>query len=202
MIARSFSSSAVRDQMIKPPIQIFGMEGRYATALYSGASKMKALDAAEKDLVNIQAQLKNDVKLNDYLINPSIKKNIKVDAIKAAAKQTSMSAPVTNLLSLMAENNRLKLLNGTINAFKQIMAAARGEVTCEVTTAKPLDAALLKEIEGALKGFVKSNQKILLSTKIDPSIIGGMLVTIGDKYVDMSIASKVRKYSKIIGDSA
>lgn len=46
-----------------------------------------------------QSQLKKDAKLNDYLINPSIKKNIKVEAIKAAAKQTNMSAPVTNLLS-------------------------------------------------------------------------------------------------------
>ncbi|XP_034253075.1 ATP synthase subunit O, mitochondrial [Thrips palmi] len=202
MIVRSFSSSPVGQQMVKPPIQIFGLDGRYATALFSGASKMKALDAAEKDLIKIQTELKKDAKLNDYLINPSIKKNIKVEAIKAAAKQTSLSAPVTNLLSLMAENNRLKNLNGTINAFKQIMAAARGEVPCEITTAKPLDAGVLKELEGALKGFLKSNQKILLTTKIDPSIIGGMVVTIGDKYVDMSIASKVRKYSKIIADSA
>lgn len=61
---------------------------------------------------------------------------------------------------------------------------------------------MLKDVEAALKGFLKSNQKILVSTKIDPNIIGGMIVTIGDKYVDMSIASKVRKYSKIIGDSA
>lgn len=199
---RSFSSSAVRQELVKPPIQIFGLEGRYATALYSGASKMKSLDSVEKDLIGIQAQLKKDGKLIDYLINPSIKKSVKVEAIKAAAKQTNLSAPTANLLSLMAENNRLKNLNGTINAFKQIMAAARGEVPCEIITAKPLDASVLKEVEGALKGFLKSNEKILLTTKTDPEIMGGLIVSIGDKYIDMSIATKVRKYSKIIAESA
>ena len=188
--------------MVKPPIQIFGLDGRYATALFSGASKMKALDSVEKDLINLQAQMKKDVKLNDYLINPSIQKTVKVEAIKFAAKQTNMSAPVANLLSLMAENGRLKNLNGVINAFKQIMAAVRGEVPCEITTAKPLDGALLKDLEAALKGFLKPNQKILLSSKTDPSIIGGMIVSIGDKYVDMSIATKVKKYSRMISDSA
>ncbi|KAK3912443.1 ATP synthase subunit O, mitochondrial [Frankliniella fusca] len=203
MTVRSFSSSsAVRQAMVKPPIQIFGLEGRYATALFSGASKQKTLDAVEKDLTGLQSQLKNDPKLIDYLLNPSIKKTVKVAAIQAAAKQMNMSASTANLLSLMAENNRLKNLNGTINAFKQIMAAVRGEVPCEITSAKPLDAATLKEIEGALKGFLKSNQKTLISTKTDPSIIGGLIISIGDKYCDMSIASKVRKYSKIIAESA
>lgn len=60
----------------------------------------------------------------------------------------------------------------------------------------------MKDVEGALKGFLKSNQKLLITTKTDPAIIGGMIVSIGDKYVDMSIASKIRKYSKIIAESA
>lgn len=67
---------------------------------------------------------------------------------------------------------------------------------------QPLDAAAMKDVEGALKGFLKSNQKLLITTKTDPAIIGGMVVSIGDKYVDMSIASKIRKYSKIIAESA
>lgn len=188
--------------MIKPPIQIFGLEGRYATALFSGASKMKALDAVEKDLTSIKAQLKADPKLNDYLMNPSIKKAVKMEAILAASKKLSYSAPTANLLNLMAENNRLKHLSGTITAFTRIMAAARGEVVCEVTTAKALDAAAVKEVEGALKGFLKSGQKLLLTTKVDPTIMGGMIVNFEDKYVDMSIASKIKKYSKIIAESA
>jgi F-type H+-transporting ATPase subunit O len=63
---------------------------------------------------------------------------------------------------------------------------------------QPLDNALKTELEAALKSFLKQEQKLLLTVKIDPAIIGGMIVSIGDKYVDMSIASKIKKYTDII----
>lgn len=63
---------------------------------------------------------------------------------------------------------------------------------------QPLDDAAKQELTAALKAFTKKGENILLETKIDPAIIGGMIVVIGDKYVDMSIASKVKKYREII----
>lgn len=54
------------------------------------------------------------------------------------------------------------------------------------------------ELEAALKSFLKQGQKLLLTVKVDPAIIGGLVVSIGDKYVDMSIASKIKKYSDVI----
>lgn len=63
---------------------------------------------------------------------------------------------------------------------------------------QPIDDALKSELEAALKSFLKQGQKLLLTVKVDPSIIGGMIVSIGDKYVDMSIASKIKKYTDII----
>jgi len=63
---------------------------------------------------------------------------------------------------------------------------------------QPLDDALKTELEASLKSFLKQGEKLLLTTKVDPAIIGGMIVSVGDKYVDMSIASKVKKYSDII----
>ncbi|KAG8249868.1 ATP synthase subunit O, mitochondrial [Homalodisca vitripennis] len=82
------------------------------------------------------------------------------------------------------------------------MSAHRGEIPCEVTTAKPLDDATKQELQAALKSFAKKGENILLQTKVDPNIIGGMIVSIGDKYVDMSIASKIKKYSEIIQSAA
>lgn len=55
-----------------------------------------------------------------------------------------------------------------------------------------------KDIESALKKIGGGQKSILMSTKIDPSIIGGLIVSIGDKYIDMSIASKVKKYTEIL----
>merc|ERR1719436_1807592 len=107
-----------------------------------------------------------------------------------------------NLFLALAENGKLGLAGSVTTAFSTIMAAHRGEVVCEITTAKALDAAMKKEVDGAIAGFLTKGQKSLTSYKVDPSIVGGMVVSIGDKYVDMSIASKLKKYSELIQSAA
>lgn len=122
------STSNTVQQMIKPPIQVFGIEGRYATALYSAATKEKKLDAVERELVKFQGSIKTDLKLREFIENPVIKRRLKSEALKAVASSISLSAPSSNLLQILAENGRLKKLNNVVNAFKTIMAAHRGEV--------------------------------------------------------------------------
>ncbi len=136
---------------MKPPIQVFGIEGRYACALYSAASKQKSLEAVEKDLVNFQLNIKKDPKLRDFILNPTIKRNVKAAALKDAATQVKFNPATGFLLEQLAENGRLNKLDAVINAYKLIMAANRGEVVCEVTTAKPLSDNQRKELEGQLK---------------------------------------------------
>lgn len=206
----------------QPPLQVFGIEGRYATALYSAAYKQKSLDAVEKDLVKFQVNIKMissfvfnllksninskflqdsmkaDRKLRDLVMDPSIKRRVKAEAFKDVGGKLGQNASTVNLLSLLAENGRLGKLNAVINAYKLIMSANRGEVVCEVVTAKPLEGALKTELEAALKGFLSKGQSIKLTTRTDPTIISGMIVSIGDKYVDMSTSSKIKKYSDII----
>lgn len=114
--------------MVKPPVQIFGIEGRYATALYSAASKQKSLDAVEKDLVKFQTSLKSDLRLREFVENPTIKRNLKANGLKAIAEKISLKPESSNLLQILAENGRLGKLDGVINAFKTIMSAHRGEV--------------------------------------------------------------------------
>lgn len=134
--------------------------------------------------------------------NPSIKRRDKVEVLKSISAKLNQTKETTNLLGLLAENGRLGQINGIINTFKILMAATRGEVTCEVITAKPLDLDMRSKLEKALKGFLTKGQSILLTTKVDPSILGGMIVSVGDKYVDMSVAAKVKKYTEIIASSA
>uniref|UniRef100_A0A2M4CZ33 Oligomycin sensitivity conferral protein n=1 Tax=Anopheles darlingi TaxID=43151 RepID=A0A2M4CZ33_ANODA len=196
--ARQLSTSSAAAQLVKPPVQVFGLEGRYACALYSAASKTKALDAVEKDLKGLQNQMRTDPKVRDLLRDPTTKRNVKAAALKDVAAKVKFNAATGNLLTVLAENGRLGRLDGIINAFSLIMAAERGEVVCEVKTAKPLDDGQRKQLENALKAFLKPNQTIQLTAKVDPALIGGMVVSIGDKYVDMSVASKIKKYTDII----
>lgn len=116
-------------------MQVFGLEGRYATALYSAATKQKCLDAVEKDLVNFQKSLKSDTKLRDYILNPVINRTEKAQALKAVGEKIKFNPQSTNLLQVLAENGRLKNYDGVVNAFKTIMAAHRGEASTHILVA-------------------------------------------------------------------
>jgi F-type H+-transporting ATPase subunit O len=149
--ARNISSSSVVQQLVKPPVQVFGIEGRYACALYSAASKQKSLEAVEKDLTGLQADMKKDVNLRDFIINPTVKRSLKAVALKEAAAKVKMNPATGFFLEQLAENGRLNKIDSIINAFKLIMSAHRGEVVCEVITAKPLDGSQRKDLESQLK---------------------------------------------------
>lgn len=148
-------------QMVKPPIAVYGLEGRYATALYSAATKTKQLDQVEKDLAAFQATLKTDKKLRENVTSPIVNKKVMATALKESAEKLRWAPSTGNLLGLLADNGRLNVLDGVISAFQVIMAAHRGEVVCEVITAKPLDSAQNKQLEGALKVI---NRRIISAT--------------------------------------
>ena len=70
---------------------------------------------------------------------------------------------------------RVGYLDAVVSSFGSLMAAHRGEVVCSVTTAKALDGAMKKDVEGAVKGFLKGKEKALITWTVDPKIIGGMV---------------------------
>ncbi|XP_017279684.1 ATP synthase subunit O, mitochondrial [Kryptolebias marmoratus] len=200
--ARQFSTSVVRPvaKLIKPPIQVYGVEGRYATALFSAASKQNKLDQVEQELGKVSTLIK-DPKVSSVLMNPHVKRNIKQKALRDALTKAKVSPITDNLISVLAENGRLPLTGDVIGAFGKMMSAHRGEVICSVTTAQPLDEANLAELKVALKGFLQKGETIKLESKSDPSILGGMIVSIGDRYVDMSTKTKIQKLTKLIRDT-
>jgi len=114
---RAFSSSATARQLVKPPVQVFGMEGRYATALYSAASKEKKLDIVEKELVTFQVSkinfcsakklliilllqqtMKVDAKLKEFIIDPSMQRKTKKAILVKLSAALKLSSVSTNLL--------------------------------------------------------------------------------------------------------
>uniref|UniRef100_A0A8B9N3N0 ATP synthase peripheral stalk subunit OSCP, mitochondrial n=1 Tax=Accipiter nisus TaxID=211598 RepID=A0A8B9N3N0_9AVES len=199
---RQLSTSAARpvSKLVKPPIQVYGLEGRYATALYSAATKQKKLDQVEKELGRVWTLLK-DPKLSTVVMNPHIKSAVKQKAVNDALAKEKMSPITVNLMNLLAENGRLRYTPDIVTAFGKIMSAYRGEVLCTVTTAQPLDDANLTELKSALSGFLAKGEVLKLEAKTDPSILGGMIVNIGEKYVDMSTRSKIQKLTKIMRET-
>ncbi|XP_069886721.1 ATP synthase subunit O, mitochondrial [Dipodomys merriami] len=194
---RSFNTSVARpfSKIVRPPVQVHGIEGRYATALYSAASKQKKLEQVEKELLRM-SQLMRDPKVSAAILNPYVKRSIKAKSLHDITAKEKFSSLTANLMNLLAENGRLNNTQGVISAFSTMMSVHRGEVPCLVTTATPLDSTVLAELTAVLKSFLSQGQMLKLEVKTDPAIMGGMIVRIGEKYVDMSARTKIQKLSR------
>ncbi|KAI8792374.1 ATP synthase subunit O mitochondrial [Biomphalaria glabrata] len=199
LVARHFCSSAARGgKLVQAPLQVYGVEGRYASALYSAATKQSKLETVEKELSSLQSELQKNQQLLEFLSDPSQKKFQKKAAVESLMKKKNFSDLTVNLFVALAENGRMKKTMQVISSFNKLMSAHRGEVSCTVKTAKPLDEATLKELKTALQGFLKKGESLQLQTSVDPTLIGGMTVALGDKFVDMSMRTKIKTYTDLI----
>jgi len=195
----ALSTSSVARQTIRVPVQTHGVEGRYASALYTAAVRDKKLDDVDKDLRALHEVYKTNKDFKDFILDPTSRGAYKINTLGKIVAKGGMSTTTKNFLELLYANHRLAQLDAVINSFTSIMRAHRGELFCEVTVAEPLDAAATKQLQDALQGFAKSGQKLNVTTKIDPKLLGGMIVNVGDeKYVDMSLVSKVKKYQQLL----
>ncbi|XP_032273676.1 ATP synthase subunit O, mitochondrial-like [Phoca vitulina] len=179
---RCFGMTVVRPfpKLVRPPVQVYGIEGRYATALYSAASKQNKLEQVEKELLRVVQVLK-EPKMAASIMNPYMKRSVKVKSLNDMSAKEMFSLLTSNLISLLAENGRLDSTPGVISAFSTMMSIHRGEVPCTVTTGSPLDEATLTELKTVLKSFLSKGLVLKLEVKPDPSVMGGMIVRIGER---------------------
>lgn len=198
VICRAFSTTSVSNDLVRAPIQIFGREGKYAHALYSAAHKDNALESMEGDLKTVADSFQKDPALKSFLTNPSVQRTEKVEVTKALVEKSSVSPLVKNLFVAMAENGALGITDRIIAAFTKIMCAQRKEVVIVVTTAKELNSGQESKVNAALKKFLKEGELLKMTKQVDPSLLGGMTVSVGDKFIDMSLAKKLRIYTDLI----
>ncbi|XP_065837658.1 ATP synthase subunit O, mitochondrial-like [Oscarella lobularis] len=198
---RSFSLTSVSSDVVKAPIQVFGIEGRYAHATYSAAARNKKLEEVEKELQSLKTLIGAHPDVSQYLKNPVIKKIEKQATLQELLKAEKCSSITVNLFGCLAENNRLSKAIGVIGAYEKLMSAHRGEVECTVTSAKSLTSDNLKSLQESLRGFIEKGQTLKMNTKTDPSLIGGMIVEIGDKRIDMSIFSKIKQLTGLLREA-
>merc|ERR1711963_917653 len=120
---RRFSTSVAKSsKMVQAPIQLFGLEGRYAHALYSAASKEKKLDAVEKELKAFQGVIAKDANLREFMANPSIQKVEKKDVLEKLCGQQKASAVTSNFLGPWLRTTDFPRMNSIIGAFEKLMA--------------------------------------------------------------------------------
>jgi len=170
---------------------VSGLAERYAAALFELADERRALDAVADDLRAMRAMLHDSADLSRLVRSPVLSRGDQGRAIALVAERAELSQLTRDFLAVAARNRRLFAVPAMIEAYLAKLAARRGEVTAEVTAAQPLTEAQSSALSDQLRRAVGS--QVSVDLKIDPSLIGGMVVKIGSRMVDGSLRSKLQR---------
>ena len=105
-----------------------------------------------------------------------------------------------SFFNVMAENNRLGDTSAIVDSFNELMMANRNETPAKIISAEQLKPAQLKALTASLDSFA-DGKKLVLETEVDPSILGGLKVQIGDRFIDLSVSSKIQKMTRVLSDA-
>jgi len=199
---RSFSAAADETAFVAPPLKQFGLASRYTGALYSAAMKAKNLDTVDKEIAQIAEMCRTSTTFKDFLADPSVPKKKKSESIMALMKELKFTDTTVHLFGVMASNGRLPETEKVARQFNEIMMASRGEVKAVVTSAEPLTVKELADVTAACQANIGTGKKLNLETKVDASIIGGLVIDVGDKHIDLSINTKIRKMEALLQETA
>ncbi|MGB8843610.1 MAG: F0F1 ATP synthase subunit delta [Aliidongia sp.] len=168
-----------------------GLAGRYATALFDLADQEKALDAVAGDLRALGAMIDGSADLKRLIRSPVLSRDAQAAAMAALLARAEFATMTRNFVGLVARNRRLFALPGMIAGYLQLLAQRRGEIRAEVTAAQEMSAAQVTAINDQLKRAVGS--KVAVEIRVDPAIIGGLVVKVGSRMVDGSLRSKLHR---------
>ena len=177
-----------------------GVAGRYAGALFDLAASQNATAAVEADLGQFEQMLAGSDDLNRLVKSPVISAHDQAKAIGAILAKAGASELTRNFFNVLAHNRRLFAAPEMIRSFRSLAAKARGEVTAEVTSAQPLTEAQVTELKQTLKSTV--GKDVTLAAKVDPSLLGGLVVKLGSRMIDSSLKTKLSSLKLVLQGDA
>ncbi|CZR52946.1 probable ATP synthase subunit 5, mitochondrial precursor [Phialocephala subalpina] len=201
---RSYATPTAADS--KPPVALYGLDGTYASALYTAAVKSSTLESTAKAINALNEVYHKDAKLAVIMQAPTLSAEDKSAIITELQKHTGgvdKGDTVKNFLTTLADYNRLGLLKGVCEKFGELMSAARGEVELTVISASQLDSRTLSRLESAVSKsqYVGQGKKLKVTNKVNPDILGGLVVEIGDRTIDLSVSARIAKMNKLLTDT-
>ncbi|KAJ6795548.1 ATP synthase subunit O, mitochondrial [Iris pallida] len=196
---RSFATRATQSPAkVKVPLKLFGGSGNYASALFIAATKANALDKVADELLDVIAASKKSPLFSQFIKDLSVPRETRVKAIRELFSEAGFSDVTKNFLAVLADNGRLKNIERIAQRFVELTMAHKGEVKVRVTTVIPLPEAEEKELKETLKDILEGAKNVTIEQKIDPSILGGLVIEFGQKVFDMSIKTRAMQMEKFL----
>jgi F-type H+-transporting ATPase subunit delta len=165
------------------------MAGRYATALFELALEANAIDAVKGDLDRFDALVAESADLMRLVRSPVFSADEQLQGLSAVLERAGIGGLAANFLKLVASNRRLFAVRDMVKAFRELVAQHKGEATAEVMVAEQLKDHHVEALRAALKSV--TGKDVGLDIKVDPAIIGGLVVKLGSRMVDSSLRTKL-----------
>ncbi|MEA1071716.1 F0F1 ATP synthase subunit delta [Sphingomonas sp. LY160] len=165
------------------------LAGRYATALFGLARDEQKIDAVTRSLDSIEEAARESADFRALTTSPLVSRGDASKAVRALVPSLQLDPVTANFLGVLADNGRLSELKNVIRAFRTLASGHRGETTAEVTSAHPLDDRQIAELKANLKARV--GRDVAIDAKVDPAILGGIVVRLGSQMIDASIRTKL-----------
>ena len=170
------------------------LAGRYASALFDLAREQRQIDAVGRSLDLLAQALVDSRDLAELVQSPLIDRAEAGRAFAAVAQQLALDPVTTNFLGVLARNGRKNQLQNVIRAFRRLSAEHRGETTAEVVTAHPLKDEQLTALKQQLRA--RAGRDVAIETRIDPEILGGIVIKMGSQMIDASIRTKLNRLAE------
>jgi F-type H+-transporting ATPase subunit delta len=168
---------------------VSGVSGRYATALFDLAREEKSVDSVKADLDRFEALLNDSADLARLVRSPVFTADEQIKALSAILDKAGIGGTTAKFLKVLTTNRRLFAVSDVIRAYRALVARFKGEATADVTVAEQLSDRNLDSLKAALKSV--TGKDVVLNVKVDPSIIGGLVVKLGSRMVDSSLRTKL-----------
>ncbi|NOX41196.1 MAG: F0F1 ATP synthase subunit delta [Alphaproteobacteria bacterium] len=166
-----------------------GVATRYATAVFDLAREAKKLPELGSDIDALASALDVSPDFNNLISSPVYTRQQQGSAVAAIAAKMALGKTITSTLGLMAEKRRLFVLPFLIEAIRGLIAEEKGEVSAQVVSAKKLTKTQETKLAASLKKAI--GKDVIINSSVDTALIGGLIVKVGSRMIDSSIASKL-----------
>ena len=163
---------------------------KYAMAVFELAEEQNMLDAVKDELAMVDSLFKEQTDLQEFVCNPRVPSVAKRDVLKQVFAD-KVQPFVLNFLLIVADRKREAILPEIIKAYNRFLNEKRGIMEVQVTTARALSDAQAEALSTQLGK--KLNSRVILEKTIDPAIIGGVVVRVGDKLIDGSVGRQLKR---------
>jgi F-type H+-transporting ATPase subunit delta len=166
--------------------------GRYANALFELADSAKSLDQVAQDLATFRRLLGESADLRRLVDSPVIGRDLQGKALLAVLDAAGIKGLTRSFIGTVAAKRRVRELPTMITEYLAELARRRGETTATVTSAVPLTPEQLQQLTDTLRKML-GDAMVSIDARVEPDILGGLLVKVGSRLFDSSIRSKLQR---------